>query len=153
MSSLYQVRLHFIISLSPVSHTNQKCWSLSSPLLLFLSSFLFVNAYKPSHPRIFFFFLLLALISSSSFLHSSSPFSSQNYIFLLSSFPFSSQIKDPFLGGFMDWDRWVYVLFVVALGLWVEIGVVMGCIWWRTHRWLLGFYGGGCWFHELTMVS
>ena len=58
---------------------------------------------------------------------------------LLISFHFSSQIKDPFLGGFMGWDRWVYVLFMVALGLWVKIGVVMGCIWWHTPWWLLVF--------------
>ena len=121
MSSLYQVKLHFTISLSPVSHTNQKCWSLSSPLLLFLSSFLFVNAYKPSYPR---FFFLSSSCSNFFFFFSSFLFAFLIPELYISSFPFSSQIKDLFLSGFMDWDRWVYVLFVVALGLWVEIGVV-----------------------------
>ena len=31
------------------------------------------------------------------------------------------------------------MLFMVALGLWVKIGVVMGCIWWHTPWWLLVF--------------
>ena len=28
---------------------------------------------------------------------------------------------------------------MVALGLWVEIGVFVGCLWWCTPWWLLGF--------------
>ena len=45
------------------------------------------------------------------------------------------------------------MLFMVALGLWVEIGVVVGSLWWRTPWWLVGFCGGSCCFLHLTVVS
>ena len=136
MTSLYQVRLYFIISLSPVSYSNQKCHSPSSPLILFLSSFLFVNTHKPSHPRIFFFFLLLlALISFSYFL----AFLIPNFFF----FFFLLFISHPKLK------------IHFSVGLWVEIGGFMCCLWWHwvcglRLVWLWVVYGGillgGCWF-------
>ena len=79
MTNLYQVRLHFIISLS--------CSGLSHKpemLVSFFSTFsFFFNTHKLSHPIIFSFFLvLISFFLFFFFLLTSLPFSSQNFFFL-----------------------------------------------------------------------
>ena len=152
MTNLYQVRLHFIISLS--------CSGLSHKpemLVSFFSTFsFFFNTHKLSHPIIFSFFLVLI---SFFFFFFFLPLclSHPRIFFLLSSFPLSSQIKDPFLEFSKKRKKDLFlsgfVLFMVALGLWVEIGVVVGSLWSRTPWWLLGFCGGSCGFLHLMVVS
>ena len=145
MTNLYQVRLHFIISLS--------CSGLSHKpemLVSFFSTFsFFFNTHKLSHPIIFSFFLVLI---SFFFFFFFLPLclSHPRIFFLLSSFPLSSQIKDPFLefskkrkkdlflGGFMCCLWWHWVCGLRSVWLWVVFG---------------GVLLGGCWVFVVVVVG
>ena len=145
MTNLYQVRLHFIISLS--------CSGLSHKpemLVSFFSTFsFFFNTHKLSHPIIFSFFLVLI---SFFFFFFFLPLclSHPRIFFLLSSFPLSSQIKDLFLefskkrkkdlflGGFMCCLWWHWVCGLRSVWLWVVFG---------------GVLLGGCWVFVVVVVG
>ena len=139
MTNLYQVRLHFIISLScsGLSHKPEMLVSFFSTF-----SFFFFNTHKPSHPRIFSFFLVL--ISFFFFF-----FSSYLFAFLIPEFFFffllflcHPKLKICFLNSQKKEKK---ICFSVGLC----------CLWWHwvcglRLVWLWVVYGrvllGGCWF-------
>ena len=143
MTNLYQVRLHFIISLS--------CSGLSHKpemLVSFFSTFsFFFNTHKLSHPIIFSFFLVL--ISFFFF------FSSYLFAFLIPEFFFffllflcHPKLKICFLNSQKKEKK---ICFSVGLC----------CLWWHwvcglRSVWLWVVYGrvllGGCWVFVVVVV-
>ena len=144
MTNLYQVRLHFIISLS--------CSGLSHKpemLVSFFSTFsFFFNTHKLSHPIIFSFFLVL--ISFFFFF-----FSSYLFAFLIPEFFFffllflcHPKLKIRFLNSQKKEKK---ICFSVGLC----------CLWWHwvcglRSVWLWVVYGhvllGGCWVFVVVVV-